>query len=770
MRQTRVIAVLILATSLTATSLFAATPVFVGQETPVAPAPVGEAFLGQYGPMVAFDGTSFLVAWGDQRSNGATYGTRISLEGALLDPLNLRLADSAGSITWNGARYLLAGWGIWGIPGTLVERDGTSHPLDHYLASDLLLSDPVVGSNGSTTLLAWLTDDLSTRVGIVEQDGPTTGEVIGFSVSAIVPWGTGFLVCGTDQEGETEGGTAFATEVSSSGAIGRTITFPTGEWGSEVRAASSGDVALIATKTSSSIALHRLDRNGDLSEVTEIPTDRGDATVAWNASDFVVAWVPVRYGPAGSDHEILATRISRSGDVLDPIPLVICTTPRSIAHLGSAGGQGRALVGWNSYDDDYTAGDHSISAAVLDSNHFARGIAPPSIEASRGPMPQVNASVTATPGGYLATWEEVYEAPEVPYPRYNAGTLLAARLDARGKIVGSPIVLEEGVYGSVGTSVATSPSGEIVVWSDRGLQMALVPRSVGAPVKRLSIPEVASVGRPAVAVVDGIVGVAVVASSENEYGYEYETDLMRLNADLTQIDTVPIFVSYGNFDPEVVPVDGAWLVVSRAGSLECGDYPYPCPPYPDPETRLSLISTVGTVNHTLVVDRAEAVACGKTCLVAWMEYGAIKLQTISRDLSTESDVMSFPATGWGDRPRALWDGSRFLITWILDRRDESHDPPRYVTDVYLASFDANGSPLSMEKIVTGPPAFTGEPYYSAAPLPELASLGAGRSLMVYCRPPDAPDAGGVPRVVSRTLTLSPWRSHGVRRPAGTTSP
>jgi VCBS repeat-containing protein len=68
----------------------------------------------QTSPVVAFDGTNYLVAWSDYRNNGASdvYGARVSQAGAVLDAAGLQLAggtdaQTEAALAFNGANYLL---------------------------------------------------------------------------------------------------------------------------------------------------------------------------------------------------------------------------------------------------------------------------------------------------------------------------------------------------------------------------------------------------------------------------------------------------------------------------------------------------------------------------------------------------------------------------------------------------------------------------------------------------------------------------------------
>jgi hypothetical protein len=69
----------------------------------------------QQHPALAFDGTNFLVVWDDNRDGADSdiWGTRLSTAGAILDPIGIKIAATAGiqanpTVAFNGSTYLVA--------------------------------------------------------------------------------------------------------------------------------------------------------------------------------------------------------------------------------------------------------------------------------------------------------------------------------------------------------------------------------------------------------------------------------------------------------------------------------------------------------------------------------------------------------------------------------------------------------------------------------------------------------------------------------------
>lgn len=83
-------------------------------------------------PSVAFDGSSYLVAWADARDEQSIYGNRVSQSGVVASTTDVKLATGSpryvafGSdrtaLAWSGSKFLLSFLG-YGIEGSLVAPD-----------------------------------------------------------------------------------------------------------------------------------------------------------------------------------------------------------------------------------------------------------------------------------------------------------------------------------------------------------------------------------------------------------------------------------------------------------------------------------------------------------------------------------------------------------------------------------------------------------------------------------------------------------------------
>jgi len=131
----------------------------------------------QYSPKVAFNGTTFLVVWYDDRNFGTTaydiYGARVGIDGSVLTTPGTDLAIDTNAnyqyyptVATVGSQFLVAwedsrnfgttNWDIWGTrvdsSGVITDGVTTGFMIDQA-ANDQF--DPALASTGSEYLVVW---------------------------------------------------------------------------------------------------------------------------------------------------------------------------------------------------------------------------------------------------------------------------------------------------------------------------------------------------------------------------------------------------------------------------------------------------------------------------------------------------------------------------------------------------------------------------------------------------------------------------------------
>jgi hypothetical protein len=163
--------------------------------------PISTATNSQYDPVVAFNGTNFLVAWEDYRSGTSydIYGARVSSDGTVLDTSGILISTATNSqydpvVAFNGTNFLVA-WQdyrsgtSYDIYGARVSSNGTVLDTSGILISSTTnyKEHPSVAHNGMYFLVVWTESRSSTGYDIYGARVSSTGTVLdtsGISISA----------------------------------------------------------------------------------------------------------------------------------------------------------------------------------------------------------------------------------------------------------------------------------------------------------------------------------------------------------------------------------------------------------------------------------------------------------------------------------------------------------------------------------------------------------------------------------------------------------
>jgi hypothetical protein len=134
-------------------------------DTPVSLATAGSGTF----PSVAFSGMEYFVAWTDGRAAEfqQVFGTRVSLDGRVLDPKGIAISDLLGessspSVVWDGTNYLVVYERAGAIVARRFGRDGAAVDSKSFTVAGGSNQTPTAVANGATTLAVWAEKMLQT--------------------------------------------------------------------------------------------------------------------------------------------------------------------------------------------------------------------------------------------------------------------------------------------------------------------------------------------------------------------------------------------------------------------------------------------------------------------------------------------------------------------------------------------------------------------------------------------------------------------------------
>jgi len=151
-------------------------------------------------PAIASDGVGYLVVWADERNSEDSdiWGTRLDASGAILDPLGIEIATAPGkqtnpTVAFNGSSYVVA-WEDFKVKdGTVsdigvatVSTTGTTVTrLPAVASTSASKTAPALAGGGGTALLAWSEGD-DVRGAVFTVTSGSFGPAFGIAVTADV--------------------------------------------------------------------------------------------------------------------------------------------------------------------------------------------------------------------------------------------------------------------------------------------------------------------------------------------------------------------------------------------------------------------------------------------------------------------------------------------------------------------------------------------------------------------------------------------------------
>jgi hypothetical protein len=451
----------------------------------------------QFEPALAFDGTNYLVVWGDSRvGESDIYGTRVTRAGAVLNSAGNPISTAAraqfgASVAFDGTNYLV----VWtdlrpsgtgpdraDVFGTRVAKTGAVlEPSGFDVSPGAATDDPyhgtALGLDGTRFLALWAAPNISDVVGARVTKAGGVLETAPIIISraadeqrkpAVAFDGTNDFVVWTDIRSENQedirGG-----RVGPGGSIldGQGIAISTAANRQLAPAiAFDGTNYLVvwtdsrASATSSDIYGARVSKDGTVLDpaglaISTAPRLQAEPKVAFDGTNYLVTWTDLRNDddPELDNQDVYGARVSRAGVVLDPSGIPISTAVEDQSQAALAFDGTNYLVVWTDRRNNFHAAIYgtrvSRAGGVLD---------PSGIPVSTGDE-QREPAVAFDGTNYLVVWTDYG-------PTADRSDVVGARV-SRGGLVRAPgtFPISNGAGGQRLPQVAYNGSF-LVVWRD----------------------------------------------------------------------------------------------------------------------------------------------------------------------------------------------------------------------------------------------------------------------------------------------------------------
>ena len=433
--------------------------------------PIATAPKAQRSPAVAFDGTNFLVVWGDSRTGERSdiFGTRVTRAGSVLDAAGIAIATSGSepAVAFDGNNFLVA-WAGNGATGARVTRAGSVlDPTGIFIGANeggFGGSGLAVAFNGTDYLVVWTQpqagflsyfDVAGARVMRSGSVLDPTGIAVATSANdqtmpAVAFDGTNFLVVWADGQSGDLGSDIFGARVTPSGSLldGTGIPIATRPGSQSHPAVAFDGTNYLVVWSDGDIFGARVTTSGSVLDTTSLPIATATElefvpAVAFNGADYLVVWE--RYS-ASSSFDILATRVTPAGSLLDATAIPIATDPGSQTNPAVASDGTNFLVVWA--HDDIVGARVSPAGSVLDLTD---------IPISTAPNQQHTPTVSFDGTNFLVVW----------WDKRSGDDVFGGRVTPSGSVLdGTGIPIATGPSQQLFPSVAFSGSSSLVVWRE----------------------------------------------------------------------------------------------------------------------------------------------------------------------------------------------------------------------------------------------------------------------------------------------------------------
>jgi hypothetical protein len=201
----------------------------------------------------------------------------------------------------------------------------------------------------------------------------------------------------------------------------------------------------------------RVSEDGWVLDQTPIPisteeTGEGDPRVAFDGTNYLVAWTDARSTAIGEGDDVYAARVSRAGKVLDRTGIPIATGANYLQVGGVAFDGTNFLVVLGGYDPN----GYWISGARVD--EAGRVLDPEGFSISKGEEEQITPSVAFDGTNYLVAWQDRRGWPD--------SNIYGTRVSKAGKVIDpAAIAISRSPNVLNGPSVTAGDDQYLVTWT-----------------------------------------------------------------------------------------------------------------------------------------------------------------------------------------------------------------------------------------------------------------------------------------------------------------
>lgn len=362
----------------------------------------------QGSPSIAFDGTNFMVVWGDTRnnSNGDIYGARVDQNGIVIDTLGIEILKDANSqsmpkVAFDGSQYRI----IWkddsGVSSKRITSAGVPEASSKLMASSGFLGDWFIGCGAAKCLIAYdsLFNDRDIYGILVDTAGMTTQLSGPISIAtgdqhnpSVAFDGTNYLVGWVDERGDANTmdiyhqTDVYVNRVSSAGTV------------------LDGDGLLVQLQAKQAIG-------GTTDSVG----------LAYDGTNYLAAYMDYRHSDLNPN--IYGKRVTKSASILDSNGILISSAAREQRSAAVASSGNGYLIAWS----EFLGGTESMNTYAITADALGTILGSTPITIAQG-VPWQGAPLAVWNGNhYLLAWVET---------QGGQGTR-ALRVNEQGAAIGS---------------------------------------------------------------------------------------------------------------------------------------------------------------------------------------------------------------------------------------------------------------------------------------------------------------------------------------------